>query len=78
MRNLTHITTILVVLVLFYFVSIKDAYAYLDPGSGSYVIQLIIAGLLGGLYALKVFWSKVKNFFVNVFSRGNKNEKTED
>jgi len=55
-----------------------EAYAYLDPGTGSYILQLIIAGLLGGLFALKMFWSKVKNFFVNLFSRGNKHEKTEN
>ncbi len=78
MRNFTYFTTILTVLGFAYLVFIDEAYAYLDPGSGSYILQLIIAGLLGGLYALKMFWSKVKNFFVNVFSRGNKNEKTED
>ncbi len=78
MKNFTQFTTILTVLALFYLVFTEEAYAYLDPGTGSYILQLIIAGLLGGLFALKMFWSKVKNFFVNVFSRGNKHEKTED
>ncbi len=78
MKSFTSISTILIVLALFYLVFTEEAYAYLDPGTGSYILQLIIAGLLGGLFALKMFWSKVKNFFVNVFSRGNKHEKTED
>lgn len=78
MKNFTNISTVLIVLALFYFVFTEEIYAYLDPGTGSYILQLIIAGLLGGLFALKMFWSKVKNFFVNVFSRGNKHEKTED
>jgi hypothetical protein len=78
MRNFTYFSTILTVLGLVYLVFIEEAYAYLDPGTGSYILQLIIAGLLGGLFALKMFWSKVKNFFVNVFSRGNKHEKAED
>jgi len=46
-----------------------DAYAYLDPGSGSYLLQLIIAGLLAFSFGIKTFWSNVKVFFVNLFSR---------
>jgi hypothetical protein len=33
--------------------------AYLDPGSGSYIIQVLLAALLGGLTALKLFWHKL-------------------
>jgi len=47
-------------------------YAYLDPGTGSYFLQLAIAALLGGLYAVKLFWKKIKAFFKNIFSRGEK------
>lgn len=32
---------------------------YLDPGSGSYLLQLLIAGVMGSLLLLKVYWSKV-------------------
>ena len=39
----------------------KDA--YLDPGSGSYLLQLLIAGLLGGMFAIRASWGKIKNFF---------------
>jgi hypothetical protein len=39
------------------------AFGYIDPGSGSYLFQLLIASLLGGLYAVKLFWHKVKAFF---------------
>lgn len=38
-------------------------FAYLDPGSGSFLFQLLIAGLLGGLYATKSYWIRIKNFF---------------
>jgi len=78
MRNFTYFTTILTVLGLVCLVFIEEAYAYLDPGTGSYILQLIIAGLLGGLFALKMFWSKVKNFFVNLFSSEHKYEENED
>lgn len=36
---------------------------YLDPGSGSLLVQLIAAGFLGGLGILiKVFWGRIKAF----------------
>jgi hypothetical protein len=44
------------------------AYAYLDLGTGSYIFQMIIAIFIGGLFALKLFWKKVRNFFSNLFS----------
>jgi hypothetical protein len=36
--------------------------AYLDPGSGSYMLQLLIAAALGGLLLLRLYWAKVKSF----------------
>ena len=37
---------------------------YLDPGSGSFLIQLIIASLLGAAFVLRTSWSKIKSFFL--------------
>jgi hypothetical protein len=37
--------------------------AYLDPGSGSFLIQILIAALLGIGVALRASWSKIKGFF---------------
>jgi hypothetical protein len=36
---------------------------YLDPGSGSILIQLIIASALGAALVFKTSWSRIKNFF---------------
>ena len=36
---------------------------YLDPGSGSFIIQIAIATLLGLGIALRVSWSKIKGWF---------------
>ena len=41
--------------------------AYLDPGTGALIFQMIIAGFLGGLFAMKLFWSSIKNFFKKLF-----------
>lgn len=39
------------------------AQAYLDPGSGSYIIQLLFGVLFGASYLVKVYWEKIKSFF---------------
>jgi hypothetical protein len=53
------------------------AYAYLDPGTGSYILQIIIAALFGALFALKRYWYQVKSFLSGLFTRnksGSKND----
>ena len=49
-----------------------DKLAYLDPGSGSFLIQLLIAALLGVGIALRASWGKIKGIF------GIKSEVDED
>jgi hypothetical protein len=51
----------------------QKAYAYLDPGTGSYIFQLIIAAAIGGLFVIKLFWTRIAPFFKNLFSRRKKN-----
>jgi hypothetical protein len=36
---------------------------YLDPGSGSFIIQMLLAGLLGIAVAVRIYWKKIVNFF---------------
>ena len=36
---------------------------YLDPGSGSFLLQLLLAAILGGAFAIKMYWKKLKAFF---------------
>jgi len=52
------------------------AQAYLDPGTGSYVLQLLLGTVLGGLFALGVFWRRVVAFFKRLFTRGSKDDGT--
>jgi hypothetical protein len=35
-------------------------FAYLDPGTGSLVLQMSIAGLLGGIFVVKNFLGQLK------------------
>lgn len=47
---------------------------YIDPGSGSLILQIIIGFLLGALFFFKNFLRKVKNIMLRPFrnKRGNK------
>ena len=49
-----------------------DAHFYIDPGTGSLILQVLIASFIGGLFLIKVYWGKVKAFFKNLFLRGGK------
>ena len=54
------------------------AYAYIDPGTGSFILQAII-GFLAALSAgFLYYWTKVKNFFLKFFKKNNNNEKTDN
>ena len=40
----------------------SPAYAYLDPGTGSMLLQLILGGVAGALVVGKLYWHRLKAF----------------
>ena len=55
--------TSLAVAVLYQLVLAEDAFAYLDPGTGSYVFQMVAALLLSGAFMIKHYWRGLKAKF---------------
>ena len=51
---------------------------YLDPGTGSLLIQLAIGALVGGWIVIKNYWVRIKRFFNKLFTTGKKDENVED
>ena len=49
------------------FIFVQESHAYLDPGTGSFILQLVLAGLFGLLLTVRIFWKKIKAFFVRLF-----------
>ena len=43
--------------------STDSSHAYIDPGSGSMILQVLIASILGILTAVKIYWAQLKSFF---------------
>lgn len=62
----------LVLVGCYFLVCPPRAHAYLDPGTGSYILQLVMAAALGGAFALKLSWSRIKYFVHSRFSSGKK------
>jgi len=42
---------------------------YIDPGTGSIIIQVLIGVVVAGAGMVAVYRTRVKNFFTNLFSR---------
>jgi hypothetical protein len=45
-----------------------NAAAYIDPGTGSYVLQIAIAFLVGLAFSIKVFWKRIVAFLRRTFA----------
>lgn len=41
----------------------SPASAYLDPGTGSMVLQLLLGGVAGALVIIKLYWQRLKGMF---------------
>jgi hypothetical protein len=52
-----------------------DALAYLDPGTGSYALQLALAVLVGATFTVKMYWRKLKAR-LGIFVSPNRNSQS--
>jgi|TARA_B100000767_G_C19754935_1_gene532520 hypothetical protein len=57
--------------ILFNLIFLNNAFAYLDPGTGSIILQAILGVIAAGLTFFTNFWIKVKIFFKNIFKKKN-------
>ena len=59
----------LLIIIVAFFMQSVNAYAYLDPGTGSLIIQAIL-GLLAAIGAyITLFWRKFKNLIRKIFRK---------
>jgi hypothetical protein len=57
---------------------LSDKVAYLDPGSGSFLIQLAIAALVGMAVVFRSQWTKIKKFFGGKSSKSKEEDENDD
>jgi hypothetical protein len=44
------------------------ASAYLDPGTGSMMLQLLLGGIAGAMVVGKLYWQRFRQFVTSLFS----------
>lgn len=49
--------------------SANPAYAYLDPGAGSMLVQAVIAAVAAASVSIGVFRRRIRSFFGRLFGR---------
>lgn len=58
--------------LIFVLVFSRHAYAYLDPGTGSYMLQILVATFAAAFFAVKHYWTQIKAFINSLFKRDKK------
>jgi|TARA_Y100000389_G_scaffold83771_1_gene80403 hypothetical protein len=48
------------------------AYAYLDPGTGSIILQAIIGFIAAAAATMSVYWEKFKSIINKIFKKNNR------
>jgi len=91
MYRAKHLGIALVTIILLFLIFSQTAYAfidvgtfdqatyahYIDPGTGSIIIQVLIGALVGGVALIGVYRIRVKNFLLNLFKKRKGNEESE-
>ncbi|HOQ99888.1 MAG TPA: hypothetical protein PLJ35_13800 [Anaerolineae bacterium] len=69
MTRLRVIATLTVSYLLVLVIVPWPARAYLDPGTGSYLLQILLAGLLAVGVTIRVYWRNISGFFRRLAGR---------
>ena len=78
MKYVKRLAKVVLLVCFFYLMFPPTVYAYLDPGTGSLVIQILIGALFGGLVTIKIYWGKIKPLFRKCFSKRKSGKQRED
>ena len=58
-----------IIILLSFFILTTKAHAYLDPGTGSIILQAIVGAFAAFFTSIYIFWNKVKNFYKKIFKK---------
>ena len=67
-----HLGKALVLAIILFGASSAPAYAYLDPGAGSMLLQALIGVAAAGVTVISIYWQKVKAFISKKFVKTSK------
>ena len=79
MKKCLHCVIMLGLLSVLLLISLSSvSFAYLDPGTGSYLFQIFIALFVGAAFTAKIWLRKIKSVFCNFFLKKDDQRKDDD
>ena len=58
-----------IIIFLSFFILTTKAHAYLDPGTGSIILQAIVGAFAAFFTSVYIFWSNVKRFYKKIYKK---------
>jgi len=52
-----------------YLAPLRTAHAYIDPGTGGMLLQLLLGGVAGALVIIKLYWYRLRETLDRVLGR---------
>jgi hypothetical protein len=43
---------------------VSPVVAYVDPGTGSFLLQMVLAGALGAVFTVKAYWARLRGLLL--------------
>jgi hypothetical protein len=56
---------------------LAGAFAYVDPGTGSFILQMLLGGVAGAMVVCRLYWERLKLALGRTFTRAPDSDKTE-
>ena len=66
---------ILTLFFIIYLSLIDNTYAYLDPGTGSIILQAILGFIAATIASISIYWTKFKSLISKLFDKKKENKK---
>ena len=66
---------LLSLIIIYLLCSISKAHAYLDPGTGSIILQAILGFIAAAAATVSIYWEKFKSIINKVLKRDTKDNK---
>ena len=65
----------LTIILIYLLCSVSNAHAYLDPGTGSIILQAILGFVAAAAATVSIYWEKFKSIINKVLKRDTKDNK---
>ena len=69
---------LLSLIIIYFLFSITKAHAYLDPGTGSIILQAILGFIAAAAATMSIYWEKFKSFINKILKKTKDNTKTKE